>query len=101
MVSYRVHAETLGPPNIQPTSDMTFENLVDLFIELIYGSLIPLIVVTIFVVLAWKLIEMFIINAADEQARSNGKRTVTIAAFVMVIVLSIWGILAMLRATVF
>ena len=80
---------------------MTFADLIDLFLDIIYNSLIPLIIVVIFVVLAWKLIDMFIINAADEQARTNGKRTIIIAVLVMVVVLSIWGILNLLRATVF
>ena len=95
------HANELGPPLIEPTTDMTFENLVDLFLDIIYNSLIPLIIVVIFVVLAWKLIDMFIINAADEQARSNGKRTITIAVLALVVVLSIWGILSLLQVTIF
>ena len=95
------YAETLGPPTIEPTTNMTFADLVDLFLELIYGSLIPLIIVVIFVVVAWKLIDMFIINVADEQARTNGKRTITIAVLALVVVLSIWGISALLRTSVF
>ena len=97
----KVYAEMLVPPTIEPTTDMTFADLVDLFLELIYGSLIPLIIVVIFIVFAWKLIDMFIINAADEQARSNGKRIITIAVLALVVVLSIWGILSLLQVTIF
>ena len=90
----------LQPP-VTGVEGMTFADLVDLFIGIINDSLIPFILVLIFIFFAWKLIDMFIINVADEQARTNGKRTIVITIIVLVVVLSIWGILNLLRASIF
>lgn len=80
---------------------MTFDSLVeDVLINLI-NTLIPLIVTAILVVLIWKLISMFIINAGDPQALMDGKRTVVIAVIALVVILSIWGILNLLIGSVF
>ena len=97
----RVYAiEELTAPFSEPLSSMTFTDLVDNFLEII-NFLIPLIVMVVLVVLIWKLIDMFIISAGDQQALTNGKRTVVIAVVALVVVLSIWGILALLRASIF
>jgi len=94
-------SEKLLAPFVEPISSMTFAELVeDILIDII-EALIPLIIVVIFVVLIWKLIDMFIMNPGDQQALTNGKRTVVIAVVALVVVLSIWGILALLTASVF
>ena len=85
----------------EPVSSMTFAELVEnTFIDII-NILVPLIIAVIFAVLVWKLVDMFIINAGDQQARTNGKRTVVIATVSLVVVLSIWGILNLLINSVF
>ena len=97
----RVYAEDLGPPSFTSTTDMTFADLVSFFLELIYDTLIPFIIGIIFIYVAWKLIDTFVINVADEGARTAGKRTLTAALIALVVVLSIWGILALLINSVF
>lgn len=84
-------------PTTPPT---TFEDLVNLFIGLI-NLLIPAILAFIFIFLVWKIFDAWIINGADEKKREEGKSLALTAVIVFVIMLSVWGIVAMLRMSFF
>ena len=77
-----------------------FADLVDVIIGLI-NSLIPLLMGVLFVVLIWKIIDAWVINAGDENKRTEGKRFVVAAVIAFVVMLSAWGIVAILRNFVF
>lgn len=77
-----------------------FADLVDVIIGLI-NSLIPLLMGVLFVVLIWKIIDAWVINAGDESKRSEGKQFVVAAVIAFVVMLSAWGIVAILRNFIF
>jgi len=85
------------PPPQQPS---TFSELVDLFLYLIY-LLIPALFAVLFLFIAWKIIDAWVINAADERKREEGKQLALVAVLVIVVMLSVWGIVEMFSFTIF
>lgn len=80
-----------------PTS---YSALVDRILELI-NIAIPLILGFLFLYLVWKIVDAWVINAGDENKREEG-RQYAVAAVVVFVVMSIaWGIVAMLRSSIF
>lgn len=78
----------------------TYSALVDRILELI-NIAIPLILGFLFLYLIWKIIDAWVINAGDENKREEG-RQYAVAAVVVFVVMSIaWGIVAMLRSSIF
>lgn len=74
------------------------------FVNVIMGInqlLVSVIFTLTFLVIAWAVIEAWIINGGDEESVKDGRRTLTIGVVVLVIMSSIWGILAVLRAGLF
>jgi uncharacterized membrane protein len=82
------------------TTPTTFSDLVNGILGLI-NLAIPLIISVIFLGLVWKIFDAWVINAADEKKREEGKQTALVAVVVMVIMLSVWGIVALLRNSFF
>lgn len=78
----------------------TFSELINLFLEFI-NYLIPLIFGVLFVIILWKIIDVWVINAGDEKKVGEGKTLVLTAVLVFVLMISTWGIIAMLRASFF
>lgn len=78
----------------------TLSGLVNLFLGLI-NLIIPLIFALIFLFLVWKVIDSWILHADDERKRAEGKQYAVTAVIVMVILTIIWGIIAMLRSSIF
>lgn len=77
-----------------------FKSLVAGIIDFI-NLLIPLLFAAVFVFLMWKIIDAWIINVGDENKRSEGKMYIVAAVVAFVIMLSAWGIVALLRNAVF
>lgn len=78
----------------------SYSALVDRILELI-NIAIPLILGFLFLYLVWKIVDAWVINAGDENKREEG-RQYAIAAVVVFVVMSIaWGIVAMLRSSIF
>lgn len=82
------------------TTPTTFSGLVDGILGII-NLAIPLIISVVFLGLVWKIFDAWVINAADEKKREEGKQTALVAVVVMVIMLSVWGIVALLRNSFF
>lgn len=82
-----------------PVTPTTFAGLVDFAINII-NSLVSLIFAVAFIVMMWKLIDAWIINADNETKREEGKVVAITAVVVMVIMLSIWGILKILKNSI-
>jgi uncharacterized membrane-anchored protein len=78
----------------------TFEGLVNGLLGII-NILIPAILGVIFLFLVWKIIDSWVINAGDEKKREEGKQYAIVATIVMVLMMVVWGIVAVLRASVF
>ena len=78
----------------------TFAKLVEGLINLI-NLAIPLIISVIFLVLVWKIFDAWVINAADEKKREEGKQMALTAVLVMVVMLAVWGIVTMIKNSLF
>lgn len=78
----------------------SFAELVSEFLYLI-SLIIPLIFALTFLFIAWKIIDAWILNGGDESKVQEGKQTALIGILVLVVMSSIWGILALLRSSIF
>lgn len=83
-----------------PSTPTTYEALVNRIIELI-NIVVPGIFALIFVYFVWKVIDAWVIHAGDESKRSEGKQYAVTAVIVFVVMISVWGIVAMLRNSLF
>lgn len=80
-----------------PTS---FSGLVNGILSLITLA-IPAIIGVVFLILVWKILDAWVINAADEKKREEGKQTAVVAVVVMVLMLTVWGIVTVLKKSFF
>ena len=80
-----------------PTS---FAGLVDGILGII-NTLIPALFALVFVFFVWKIIDSWILNAGDETKRNEGKQYALWAVLMFVLMVSTWGIVAMMRASFF
>lgn len=77
-----------------------FASLVDLFLGIV-NLAVPFIFAVVFVFLVWKIIDSWVINAADQNKRAEGKQYALLAVLVFVLMISTWGIVTMLRLSIF
>jgi hypothetical protein len=84
-------------PTPTPT---TFAQLVDLFLRFI-NYLVPLLFAVVFVYVIWKLIDAWVINAGDEKKQAEGRTLALVAVIVFVLMLSTWGIVTLVRNSLF
>ncbi len=78
----------------------SFAELVDLLIGIL-SLIVPLIFSLALLVIVWKLIDAWIINAGDVSKREAGKQYATWGILILVIMSSIWAILRILRSSLF
>lgn len=78
----------------------TFSGLVDGIIGLV-NIVIPVLFSLVFLFLVWKIIDSWIINAADERKREEGKQYAIVSVIVLVIMSITWGIVIMIRNSIF
>jgi len=74
----------------------TYSGLVNGIIGII-NLIIPAIFGIVFVYFVWKVIDAWVINAGDEKRRAEGKQYAMIAVIVFVLMVSAWGIVAMVK----
>lgn len=77
-----------------------FADLVDTFIGLI-SLLVPLVFALTLVVIIWKVIDAWILNAGEESKVEEGKNVVIVGIIALVVMSAIWGILAILQSSLF
>ncbi len=77
-----------------------FASLVFEFIDII-SLLIQLVFAVTFIVIIWKMIDAWIIHAGDSAKIEEGKHTVLVGIIALVVMLSIWGILQILKDSLF
>jgi len=83
----------MTPPATTPT---TLAELVAFFLGIING-LIPLLFGIVFLVIIWKIIDAWVIHADDSVSREEGRTVAITGVVVIVIMVSIWGILNLLK----
>ena len=96
-------AATLLTPMVAPaqvTTPTTFNGFVDQILGII-NLIIPAIFSVVFLFLVWKIFDAWVLNGGDEQKREEGKKYATVAVFVVVLMVIAWGVVAMLRQSIF
>lgn len=78
----------------------TFKELIDFFL-LFINYLIPFIFAILFVYIIWKIIDAWVINAGDEKKVGEGKTLILVSVVVFVLMISTWGIIALVRQSLF
>ena len=82
------------------TTPTTYKDLVSLIIGII-NLIVPALFAFLFIYLVWKIIDAWIINAGDQSKRDEGKKYAVTAVIVFVIMVSVWGIVALIRNSLF
>ena len=85
---------------MQPGQINDFNSLVNYLIEII-NLIIPIIFGLIVLVIVWRLIEAWVIGGGDTTKVEVGKQTAITGVIVLVILSAIWGILNLLRSSLF
>jgi hypothetical protein len=78
----------------------TFAGLVDFFLRFI-NYLIPFLFAVVFLVVMWKLFDAWVLHADDSGKQEAGRSLAIVAVIVFVLMLSAWGIVAMIRSSLF
>ena len=78
----------------------TFSELVNVILGIV-NIVIPAIFAVLFLFLVWKVFDSWVINAADSTKREEGKKYAVTAVLVFVLMISAWGIVTMLRQSLF
>ncbi len=78
----------------------TFAGLVNGILGLI-SYIVPLIFAFLFLYFAWKMVDAWVINAGDEKKREEGKQFLVVTVVVFVLMLSTWGIVSLLKDSLF
>jgi hypothetical protein len=82
------------------TPPTTFKGLVKFVVDFI-NILIPAIFGLVFLYLVWKVIDAWIIHADDPKKVDEGKKLATTAVIVFVIMVSVWGIVNLIKQSIF
>lgn len=83
-----------------PGTPTTYSGFVELIIDII-NLIIPAIFGGVFLYFIWKMIDAWIINAGDESKREAGKKHAIAAVIIFVVMVSAWGIVAMIKQSLF
>lgn len=77
-----------------------FAELVDVFLGII-SLIIPLLFSLALLVIVWKIIDSWVLNADKPNKVDEGKQYAVWGVLVLVLMSSIWGIVSLLRASLF
>lgn len=77
-----------------------FRSLVEFIVGFI-NILIPFIFAVLFVYLVWKIIDSWVLNVGNETKREQGKQYIIAAVIAFVLMVSTWGIVALIRTSIF
>ncbi len=83
-----------------PTTPKTFAELVNFILGFI-NILIPALFAIVFLYLFVKIIDAWIIHADDDGKREEGRRMMITAVVVFVVMVSAWGIVALIKNSIF
>jgi hypothetical protein len=82
------------------TTPTTFAKFVNEILGLI-NIIVPTIFAVVFLFLVWKIFDSWVINAADETKRGEGKQYAIVSVIVLVVMIMAWGIVALIRNSIF
>jgi hypothetical protein len=82
---------------MQPNS---FAELVDMFLGFI-SLLVPFVFSLALLVIVWKVIDAWVINAGDVKKVEEGKKYAITGVLVLVVMSGIWAIVRLLRSSIF
>jgi len=85
---------------MSPSTPSTFKELVSLLLGMI-DLLVIFIFALAFVVMAYKILGLWVLYADNEAKREEGKMIATTAVLVMFVMLSLWGIIKILQNGIF
>ena len=77
-----------------------FADVVNVFIGFI-ALLVPVIFALTLLVIIWKVIDAWVIHGGEESKIEDGKQTIIVGIIALVVMSGIWGILAILRSSLF
>ncbi len=77
-----------------------FSDLVSFFIGII-AQLVPIIFGLTLLLITWRVIDAWIIHGGDDSKIEDGKQTIIVGVIALVVMSGIWGILAILRRSLF
>lgn len=78
----------------------TFKELIGLIIDFI-NILIPVLFGLLFIYVIWKIIDAWVLNAGSDEKRKEGKQLVLVAVLVFVLMISAWGVVALIKQSFF
>ena len=78
----------------------TFKGLVGFIIDFI-NILIPTLFGLLFVYIVWKIIDAWVLHAGNEEKREEGKRLVLAAVLLLVLMVTAWGLVALIKQSLF
>lgn len=78
----------------------TYEGLVGVVIELV-NILIPAMFAILFMYFIWKMLDSWVLHADDPGKVQEGKTFAITAVLVFVVMVSVWGIIAIIRTSFF
>ncbi|MCA9357821.1 hypothetical protein KC902_01025 [Candidatus Kaiserbacteria bacterium] len=78
----------------------TYSELVELIINII-NLAIPALFGVVFVFFIWKMIDSWVIRGGEESAREAGNKYAVAAVIAFVLMISAWGIVALIKDSIF
>lgn len=78
----------------------TYSGLVSQLIE-IMNLLILLLFAVVMTYFVWKLVDSWVIHGGDQSKREEGKQYLWAAIIALVLMISAWGVVALLRTSLF
>ncbi len=87
-------------PAVAFAAPQTFKELVGVFLDLL-GYAVPLIFALTLLVFLWGITHAWILGGGDEAGVEKGKQIALAGVIGLVVMVSVWGIVAFLRNSVF
>ena len=82
------------------TTPKNFNEVVKFVIDFI-NILITVLFALLFLFVVYKIIDAWVINGGDEKKVEEGKKQVTVAVIVFVVMVSTWGIVSLIKNSLF
>lgn len=79
---------------------MTFKDLVENFIAII-DSAVPLVFALTVAVFIWKISEAWIFGGGDAGKIEQGRKTALVGVIVLTLMVTVWGLVELLRDSIF
>ncbi len=78
-----------------------FSEFVTFLINELINNLVLFVIALTVITIIWQVTKTWIIGTGEEKSIQDGKHVILAAVLVMVIIISIWGILNLLQASLF